>query len=225
MVVRAVAESRNRSAPPISEARVPSPRRRSAASDSRASCASRTATTRGSTGAPSSTTRAKAPERRRRSAHQGPRAVSGGRTIQRASDSTCAKTPGIEACAPVAQSRGSSVRVASTQATALPRRSVVVTSDRARVVLPSPGAARISVIRPVGIPPPGRRSSSRVIPVGRPGVVLGVPAMTAASCWRSSETAVEGILCDPGEGDGKGELLYRTKAETARTRGDPGCGL
>jgi len=172
----------SRSAPPISEARVPSPSRRSAASASRASWARRTATTRGSTGAPSSTTSAKAPERSRRSAHQGARAGSAGRTTHRESTSMEVR-PSVSAAQ---KSRGSRVRVASIQATQCPVAMVVAAKDRAIVVLPKPGAARSSVIRPGGSPPPGRSASSAAKPVGSPGVALGVPATTVASCSRSA---------------------------------------
>jgi hypothetical protein len=163
---------RSRSAVPPSVARVPSPNRRRAASDSRASCANRTATGRGRTGPPSSTTRVKAPERRRRSAHQGARVGSGGRTTQIASS-----VP--------AQSRGSRVRVASIHATPNPARNVPRTSARARVVFPSPAGASHSLIRPRGIPPPGSAASRAATPVGSPGLALGVPATTEA-IWRRS---------------------------------------
>lgn len=189
---------RSRNAPPTSEARVPSPNNSSAASDSRASCVRRTATVRGSTGAPSNTTSANAPDRSNRSAHQGPRAGSPGRTTQRASNAVAVPPAAwlpwlprpprrslVPCASGPAQSRGSSVLVASIHATPPPPRIVAATSDRAIVVLPSPAGARSSVRRPRGTPPPGSTVSSAVTPVGSPGVLLGVPATTAASCWRS----------------------------------------
>ena len=178
---------RSRNAPPTSEARVPSPNNSSAASDSRASCVRRTATARGSTGAPSSTTSANAPDRNSRSAHQGPRAGSPGRTTHRASN-TPRESLVIDRAA---QSRGSSVRVASIHATPPPPRIVAATNERAMVVLPSPAGASNSVRRPRGTPPPGSIVSSTVTPVGSPGVLLGVPATTAASCWRRTARDIE----------------------------------
>jgi len=127
---------------------------------------------RGRTGAPSSTTSANAPDRSRRSAHQAARVGVGGRTIQ-----TEAST--------VAQSRGSSVRVASIHATPWPARTVAATRERARVVSPSLPGASHSLMRPRGIPPPGRTSSGGAIPVGSPGAPLGAPA-TTAEIWRRS---------------------------------------
>ncbi len=177
---------RSRNAPPTSEARLPSPSSSNAASDARASCVRRTATARGSTGAPSSTTSANAPERSSRSAHQGPRAGSPGRTTQRASNSSRASRamglPLARWIVTCAQSRGSSVRVASIHATLPPRRSVAATSERVIVVLPSPAGASSSVRRPRGTPRPGSIVSSAVTPVGSPGALLGVPATTTASC-------------------------------------------
>ena len=161
------AASRSRSALPPSVARVPSPSRRSAASASRASCASRTAIGRGRTGPPSRITSANPPLRSRRSAHHAPREGSGGRTTHAAARSDASDV-------------GSSVRCASIQATPCPARSVWAASWRASVVFPAPAGAIHSLMRPRGIPPPTRTSSRRVSPVGRPGACEGVPATTDA---------------------------------------------
>ena len=82
---------------------------------SRASRASRTATALETGGAPSSTTSANAPERSNRSAHHAPRAARSGRIIQSAVPSPPPRR------ATAAQSRGASVRAASTYATQSPR--------------------------------------------------------------------------------------------------------
>jgi hypothetical protein len=95
--------TRSRTAPASIEPLPSSPATTSAAPDSRASLVRRTATPRGSTGDESSTTSANAPQRNSTSADQAARAGSRGRIIQNPSF-----LPND------AQSRGASVRVAST---------------------------------------------------------------------------------------------------------------
>jgi hypothetical protein len=134
-----------------------SPTTTNAASASRASRVSRTVTERERGGAPSSTTSAKAPLRSRMSAHHAPRARSFGRTTR--SSAPAAQSP--------VQPRGSSVRVASTQATRSPRAMVALASWRTSVVRPLPSSPTTSVSRPFGIPRPGSTASSAGSPVAR----------------------------------------------------------
>ena len=171
--------TRMRNAPPSADPLASSPSTSNAASLSRASNVSRTATSRESIGAPSSTTSAKAPLRSNTSAHHAPRSAFRGRTIHSPS------------CAPSdAHSRGARVRVASTYATHAPSHTARSTMRRTNDVLPHPGAPSNSVSRPRGSPPPGNTPSSAAIPVASPGVPGLVPSMTCASCWRSAASDI-----------------------------------
>ena len=151
---RAPRFTRSRTAPPSIEPLPSSPATTSAAPDSRASLVRRTATPRASTGAESSTTSANAPQRSSTSALQAARAGSRGRIIHSPSP-----LPNE------AQSRGASVRVASTYATHPACSSVSATIRRSSVAFPLPRAPTISVSRPRGSPPP-RPASSSATPVG-----------------------------------------------------------
>jgi len=171
--------------------RSPSPATTSAASASRASRVSRTATDRVSGGAPSSTTSSNAPLRSSTSAHQGARPGSVGRTTQSRSSSSPPPTtpPRPHPSASGAQSRGASVRPASTYATHPPPATVRDTSCRSSVVRPLPNRPTTSVSRPRGSPPPGSASSSGERPVGTPGAPARAPSTTSASWRRSSVSA------------------------------------
>ena len=184
---------------PVTPERCPSaPSSTNAASLVRASRTRRTATARGSAVAPSSTTRPNAPLRSSTSAHHAPRAGSLGRTTHNPS------------CVPsVAQSRGASVRAASTYATHHPAPSAAATSCRVNVVTPLPGAPVISVSRPRGRPPPGSAASSAATPVASPGVVGRVPSTMSASCWRRA-------AMDTGNTTEDGLCNYRINTESAR---------
>ena len=184
--------TRNRTAPPSCVALPGVPLTSSAALRSRASPIRRTDTAREMAGAPSSTTSAKAPLRSSTSAHQAPRSALAGRTIT----SCAAWSIPPHACAPpvpraarvigaAVQSRGSSVRDASTTATLAPSAIARATSRRRIVVTPLPATPTSSLNRPRGSPPAIRRASSPGIPVGSPGAAGRSGATTVASCWRS----------------------------------------
>lgn len=144
----------SRTAPP-SRVALADPTMTKAASDSRASPVSRTATARESGGAESSTTSENAALRSRTSAHHAALAASCGRIIH---------TP--SARPRCAQSRGASVRDASMNATHSPRCTAASTTWRSSVSLPV--APTISVSRPRGSPSHASAASSFATPVGRP---------------------------------------------------------
>jgi hypothetical protein len=158
----------------------------SAASLSRASCTNRIVTARVSGGAPSSTTSPNAPLRSSTSALHAPRWGSGGRTTKRVLRR--------------AQSRGTSVRVASMYAM---RWSDCMTMWRTSEVLPLPSGPVISVSRPRGSPPASARSNA-AIPVGNAADSAGAGggAVTAARrCLRASSEAADtyqGHQCQTG---------------------------
>jgi hypothetical protein len=145
----------SRTAPPSSEPPPSSPATMSAAPDSRASRVRRTATPRANIGAESMTTSANAPLRSNTSAHQAARVGSRGRMIHSPSS-----LPNE------AQSRGASVRAASTYATHPDRPIVSATIRRSSVAFPLPRSPITSVSRPRGSPPPISPASSSATPVG-----------------------------------------------------------
>jgi hypothetical protein len=149
---------------------------------SRASRVSRTAIARGSTGAESRITSANAPLRSSTSAHQAPRAASCGRITQiRPVSPTCV------------QSRGESVRLASTTATQPPSAIVHSTTPRRRLVLPLPRNPTISVSRPRGMPPDATASSSEIpVESTEPAGVSATPTWIGRGTARgASNTATD----------------------------------
>ncbi len=180
--------TRSRSAPPSAAAAASS----SAATTNahpplRASRASRTATALVSGGAPSSTTNANAPERRSSSAHHAARAellLRAGRIIQSGGETPA--PPPSSARAARAQSRGASVRAASTYATQSPRAIVARTTCRSSVVLPAPRAPSSSVSRPHGMPPRVSAASNAATPVASARTSACGASVTADNRWRSA---------------------------------------
>jgi len=203
--------TRRRTAPPTREPPPSSPAMMRAAPDSRASLVRRTATPRDTTGAESITTSANAPHRNNTSAHHAARDGSRGRIIHSPSPSP--------RCA---QSRGASVRVASTYATH-PWLSVRSTIWRSRVAFPLPRAPIISVSRPRGNPPPASPASRASTPVG--SVTTSIPAEAERGRGRGrrstrdcgSIVVLPNRSCDRREGANK---LSRTKTESKKEAHD-----